>query len=133
MDKKKIVQQIIQSGLPIRESATAYAPANVALIKYWGKADINLNIPITDSLSLSLGHLGTTMCVAVSNDDTDRLILNNLEINKSSIIFKRLQEFLDLVRPKASFYFKSGHPWFKYDGTETKIAAGGSGGETGKA
>ena len=27
---------------------------------------------------------------------------------------------------KASFYFESGHPWFKYNGTETKIAAGGS-------
>lgn len=32
----------------------ASAPSNIALIKYWGKRDIPLNLPLTSSLSVSL-------------------------------------------------------------------------------
>jgi len=37
----------------------AYAPANIALAKYWGKRDRTLNLPVNGSLSISLGALGT--------------------------------------------------------------------------
>ena len=41
------------------ESGAAYAPANIALAKYWGKRDRALNLPVNGSLSISLGTLGT--------------------------------------------------------------------------
>lgn len=40
--------------LPVR---TAEAPINIALIKYWGKRDAQLNIPTNDSISLTLESL----------------------------------------------------------------------------
>ncbi|MEZ4240891.1 MAG: hypothetical protein R3F59_32985 [Myxococcota bacterium] len=36
-------------------SATAVAHPNIALVKYWGKRDVALNLPAVPSLSLTLG------------------------------------------------------------------------------
>lgn len=44
-------------------SATAEAPVNIALIKYWGKRDQSLNLPTNSSLSITLKsepQVGTT-------------------------------------------------------------------------
>ena len=41
-------------------AATASANTNIALIKYWGKADESLTIPTASSLSLTLGATRTT-------------------------------------------------------------------------
>lgn len=43
--------------------ATAFAPVNVALIKYWGKTDEKLHLPANASLSVNLTHLGTVTTV----------------------------------------------------------------------
>ena len=40
-----------------RRSATARACANVAVVKYWGKRDVALNLPATGSISLTLGEI----------------------------------------------------------------------------
>ena len=37
--------------------ATVRARANIALIKYWGKADVALNVPAVGSLSITLDSL----------------------------------------------------------------------------
>lgn len=51
--------------------ATATAHANIALIKYWGKANDELIIPRTSSLSLTLDELYTTTTVRfLSGDET---------------------------------------------------------------
>jgi diphosphomevalonate decarboxylase len=42
------------------KAVTAYAPINIALIKYWGKKDPVNVLPYTDSISLSLDIYGTT-------------------------------------------------------------------------
>ncbi|KAF7149129.1 hypothetical protein RHSIM_Rhsim03G0099000 [Rhododendron simsii] len=58
---------------------TAQTPTNIAVIKYWGKRDENLILPINDSISVTLDpeHLCTTTTVAVSPSfDTDRMWLN---------------------------------------------------------
>ena len=41
-------------------AATAYAHPNIALVKYWGKSNDELNVPATPSLALTLGDLRTT-------------------------------------------------------------------------
>ena len=43
----------------MKKYSKKFAPANIALIKYWGKRDKKLNLPTHSSLSLSLANLGT--------------------------------------------------------------------------
>ncbi len=45
---------------------TAQAPANIALIKYWGKQDEALRIPLNDSISMNLSGAYTTTTVEFS-------------------------------------------------------------------
>lgn len=58
---------------------TAQTPTNIAVIKYWGKRDENLILPVNDSISVTLDpeHLCTTTTVAASPSfDCDRMWLN---------------------------------------------------------
>ena len=60
------------------KSATAVACANIALIKYWGKRDIALNLPAVGSISLTLNALKTNTCISFDPDlDRDVLTINN--------------------------------------------------------
>jgi diphosphomevalonate decarboxylase len=43
--------------------ATARAGSNIAFIKYWGVADASLNLPLNNSISMTLGDLYTTTTV----------------------------------------------------------------------
>ena len=86
----------------VSASATAFAPANIALCKYWGKRNRTLNLPLTSSLSVSLGTHGTTTTIEFSEHDT--LTLNEKQIglestNASARAFaERLWEYIDLFR-----------------------------------
>src|SRR6478609_2095159 len=44
----------------MKQTATARAHANIALAKYWGKADVARNLPAVPSLSLTLAGMRTT-------------------------------------------------------------------------
>ncbi|TFL04579.1 Diphosphomevalonate decarboxylase [Pterulicium gracile] len=62
--------------------ATASAPVNIAVIKYWGKRDTKLILPTNSSLSVTLDqdHLrSTTTSRADPSFDHDRLWLNGKE------------------------------------------------------
>ena len=55
---------------------------NLAIVKYWGKRDKDLNLPINSSVSVTLDRndLCTVTCVAASKSfDKDRLWLNGEE------------------------------------------------------
>nr|AJT35509.1 pyrophosphomevalonate decarboxylase [Gentiana rigescens] len=80
----------------------AQTPTNIAVIKYWGKRDESLILPINDSISVTLdpSHLCTTTTVAVSPSFTsDRMWLNGKEIPLSG---GRYQNCLREIRSRAS-------------------------------
>lgn len=57
--------------------ADAQAQPNIALIKYWGKRDIEQNLPAAGSLSVTLDSLWTKMSVEFSDAlPVDQLVLN---------------------------------------------------------
>ncbi|XP_021544241.1 diphosphomevalonate decarboxylase isoform X1 [Neomonachus schauinslandi] len=63
-------------------AVTCTAPVNIAVIKYWGKRDEDLILPINSSLSVTLhqDQLKTTTTAAISKDFTeDRIWLNGRE------------------------------------------------------
>ncbi|NXI34065.1 MVD1 decarboxylase, partial [Galbula dea] len=77
---------------------TCSAPVNIAVIKYWGKRDNDLILPINSSLSVTLhqDQLKTTTTAATSRDFTeDRLWLNGEE---ADVGHPRLQACLREVR-----------------------------------
>ncbi|CAN6566901.1 unnamed protein product [Malus baccata var. baccata] len=81
---------------------TAQTPTNIAVIKYWGKRDEKLILPVNDSISVTLdpAHLCTTTTVSVSPTfDQDRMWLNGEEI---SISGGRFQSCLREIRSGAT-------------------------------
>jgi diphosphomevalonate decarboxylase len=81
---------------PAHATAEAYAPANIALVKYWGKRDEALRLPVTGSLSVSLGELGTR--TRLTPADADRVALNGVALSADDPFARRLSGFLDLFR-----------------------------------
>lgn len=61
-------RQRSEMSQPVALQATAQANANIALVKYWGKADDELIIPNASSLSLTIDGLGTTTQVTFHAD-----------------------------------------------------------------
>jgi diphosphomevalonate decarboxylase len=96
--KQDVVNTILASHTETTTSeAESYAPANIALCKYWGKRDTELNLPITSSLSMSLGRLGSR-CQLSFCDERDRVILNDTELSETDPFVTRASQYLDLFR-----------------------------------
>lgn len=112
--KLEIVQRII-GGRPKqpKDKGHAFAPTNIALCKYWGKRDEELNLPLTSSLSVSLGSVGAETSVSLRYDK-DTFNVNGEEIPAASDMAIRLTRYLDLFRPEPGVKFavdtKSGVP-----------------------
>ncbi len=101
--KQDIVSRLVgPKKEPQKKEATSFAPANIALIKYWGKRDNELNLPVTSSVSLSLSK-GTHTKITSTND-CDTILLNGKECAKESTFSKRLINFLDLVRAPGTYF-----------------------------
>jgi diphosphomevalonate decarboxylase len=81
-------------------AATALAGTNIALVKYWGKRDVALNLPATGSLSLTLEGLGTRTTVRFAEGLTaDRVALDGAPADAR--FAARVTTFLDRVRARA--------------------------------
>src|SRR3990167_5527296 len=109
MTATEIVKRILsgKNSKPINASGAAFAPVNIALCKYWGKRDTELNLPITSSLSISLGSRGATTTIQLHEGNQDQIILNGSLVENDRPFSKRLGEFLNLFRPTSTTYFKS--------------------------
>lgn len=77
-------------------TASAVAPSNIALVKYWGKRDLALNLPATGSISVTLDTLRTFTTVTFDAGlDHDVFVLNGDAAPEAG---RRVERFLELVR-----------------------------------
>ncbi len=80
--------------------ARATAHANIALAKYWGKADPERNLPAVPSLSMTLDGLRTTTDVYFDTMlATDELVLDGVSVSGRPL--ERATAMLDRVRASA--------------------------------
>ena len=75
------------------------------MCKYWGKRNSELNLPVTSSLSISLGEKGAKTIIQQTNAPTDEIVLNAKSIGLESNFGKRLTQFLDLFRHDKSIHY----------------------------
>ena len=105
MNKKDVVNVILKNKYKgTKEPVRRFAPANIALCKYWGKRNQELNLPITSSLSVSLGELGTSTTISL-NTSGDEVFLNNQPLDANSQFRVRIRDFLNLFRPEPQVFF----------------------------
>ena len=78
-------------------TATALAHPNIALVKYWGKRDVRLNLPSTSSLSLTLDTYRTRTTVTWGAARDEVVVNGNLIAGSEAV---RVRNFLDRVDPK---------------------------------
>lgn len=84
---------------PKTEQANAYAPANIALSKYWGKREATYNLPVTGSLSVSLADHGTHTQLSVIDAPSHEVFLNGQQQAADSGFASKLETWLSLFTP----------------------------------
>ncbi len=105
---------------------TARACANIALVKYWGKRDADLNLPAAGSLSLSLAALVTE--TRVDFDAALGADLIELEGKPAGTAeAARVSSFLDLVRDRAGITTRARVTSFNRFPTASGLASSASG------
>lgn len=83
--------------------ATAIAPANIAFIKYWGKADEELRLPLNASLSMNLSGANTTTTVEFRPELTrDEVVILDGDFSDQEI--GRIVKSLNFIRRKANIH-----------------------------
>lgn len=109
-----MVNQILLPDFLVNQSFTARklqgvgkAPSNIALCKYWGKRCEVLNLPLTSSLSLSLGDKGAmTKITPLENLNEDEIYLNDVLVAHDLRFAKRLVNYLNVIRQQHKIFFK---------------------------
>src|SRR5579864_8993457 len=97
LNKTEVVQKILHDRFlqpPKNQSGKAFAPTNIALVKYWGKRNQTLNLPVTSSLSISLGNKGAEFSLSLHENNFDEIILDGKSVDGGSSFSKRLIEYL---------------------------------------
>ncbi len=106
MDKSAVLADWISPSTNPVTSIEHFAPSNIALCKYWGKRNKQLNLPMNASLSVSLGHLGTHTRIVPIDYCADEVWLNGEQLLPSAPFCQRVSSFLDLFRQPGSCYFR---------------------------
>lgn len=81
--------------------ATAVAHPNIALVKYWGKRDIEYNLPAAGSVSMTLGGLETRTYVAFDSSLAHDQFELDGDLVDDGRRLARVTGFLDLIRERA--------------------------------
>lgn len=82
--------------------ATAKAPANIAFIKFWGKKDSKLNLPFSNTLSVSLDNIFTVTTVEFSKDlKKDQIKIDGeTKLTESARLINHLDNIRKLAKSK---------------------------------
>lgn len=91
---EQVFSNLLPHPLGAARDVKVYAPANIALSKYWGKRDATLNLPLNSSLSISLGTWGTQTQLAPA--EQDRLTFNGTDLDTSDPAAAKVWRFVDL-------------------------------------
>jgi diphosphomevalonate decarboxylase len=107
LNKADVARQLLTgcATSPAKTRGEAFAPSNIALCKYWGKRDDDLNLPMTSSVSISLGDLGTRTALSMA-EGADTVTLNGEVLARDSTFALGVSRFLDLVRPHRAAGFR---------------------------
>ncbi len=85
---------------PTPWAATARSCANIAFIKYWGRRDHALRLPLNGSISMNLdGATTTTKVIFDPALDADQVTILDVETTEKAA--RRVSEHLDRVRARA--------------------------------
>jgi len=85
--------------------ATAVAHPNIALIKYWGKSNVEQNIPAVGSLSITLDGLNTTTSVFFDSElEEDGFLLGGRAAPEMA---GRVTRCIDLVRDRVGVHIRA--------------------------
>jgi diphosphomevalonate decarboxylase len=80
--------------------ATCRATSNIAFVKYWGRLDEVLRLPMNGSISMNLDSAYTTTTVAFDvRLNADEVVLQNAELNSKQA--ERVSHHLDRIRQRA--------------------------------
>jgi diphosphomevalonate decarboxylase len=86
--------------------ATAIAPANIAFIKYWGKKNDVLRLPLNSSISMNLSGATTTTTIEfLENTKADEVTLVGGNFSEKET--QRVIKGLDLIRNYANLSWKA--------------------------
>ncbi|KXT78008.1 Diphosphomevalonate decarboxylase [Streptococcus sp. DD13] len=103
----------------------ARAHTNIALIKYWGKRDKTLFLPMNSSLSLTLDAFYTDTKVTFDSDFTeDSFFLNGLDQPIEEV--EKITSFLDLFREDFQVGMKAKVESFNFVPTAAGLASSAS-------
>jgi len=82
------------------KKATAIAHSNIALVKYWGKGDEKLRLPVNSSAAIALDNLTTTTTVEFREDlaeDKVKLVGEGFEEGEVVKVIKHLDRIRELA------------------------------------
>jgi len=81
---------------PKRDEGVYFAPANIALCKYWGKRNSELNLPYNSSLSISLQQYGAKTMIRPHADRFNRIRLNGQVVDNETSFAQKITAYLAL-------------------------------------
>ena len=106
INKSTIIQNILQNkSMQNHGFGCAFAPSNIALCKYWGKRDTELNLPHNSSLSIALGGKGAFTRITPNTETKDIIYLNNELIAGDKKFSQKISAYLDLFRELTNTYY----------------------------
>lgn len=102
MNQKDVVKKLLpKTKTAPLSSASAFAPANITLCKYWGKRDIKLNLPCNSSLSISLANKGAQTQLSLIDAKQHQIIIHDQPLHNDNVLAKNILQYLNL------FHFKN--------------------------
>ncbi|WFE68028.1 diphosphomevalonate decarboxylase [Thiomicrospira sp. R3] len=102
--RQQIIQQIIPHLNPAHACGKGQADVNIALSKYWGKRQTELNLPTNSSLSVSLPGLGTQTQLSVIDAPKHQAWLNDQALEENDPFSQRLTTYLSPFCPQGQAF-----------------------------